>query len=154
MAYPLHPYLKSARKRLTMHPIYHLFDLGVINTLCGRMGEAPQRGTTVYGRLFEQFVILELKRLLSYREKDWPVHYWRTAHGAEVDIVLETERELWAVEIKSSQTIRASELRGLASFAAEHPHAKTFCVGEMDRAYRIGSTLCLPWREFFGLIEA
>lgn len=77
------------------------------------------------------------------------MHYWRTAHEAEVDLVLETDRELWAVEIKSSQIIRASELRGLASFTMEYPHARTFCVGEMDRPYRLRSTPCLALAGIF-----
>jgi predicted AAA+ superfamily ATPase len=54
------------------------------------------RKTTVFGRLFEQFMVLELKRLLVYREKDWALHDWRTSHGAEVDIVLDTGDGVWA----------------------------------------------------------
>lgn len=149
VAFAVPPYTRSARKRLTTHPIYHLFDLGVCNALAGRLPMQPTRGTAVYGRLFEEFVVLELKRLLAYRELDWPVHYWRTAHGAEVDVILETERGLWAVEIKSGAAIRPAELSGLRSFRDEHAGARLVCVGDLDRPFKLGEIECLPWRTFF-----
>jgi predicted AAA+ superfamily ATPase len=154
VAFPVPPYTRSARKRLTTHPIYHLFDLGVCNALTGRLPAAPVRGTAAYGRLFEGFVVLELMRLLAYRELDWPLHYWRTAHGAEVDVVLETERGLWAVEVKSGAVIRPAELGGLRSFRADHPGARLLCVGDVDRPFNLGDIECLPWRAFLDEIAA
>ena len=148
VAFAVAPYTRSARKRLTTHPIYHLFDLGVCNALCGRLQAPPVRGTAVFGRLFEQLVVLELKRLLAYREKDWPLHYWRTSHGAEVDLVLDTGRGVWAVEIKRGAVIRPAELRGLHAFREDHPEARLMCVGDLDRPFKLGEIECLPWREF------
>jgi uncharacterized protein len=148
VAFAVPPFMRSARKRLTTHPIYHLFDLGVCNALCGRLQSLPLRGTTAFGRLFEQFVVLELKRLLAYREKDWTLHYWRTSHGAEVDIVLDTGNGVWAVEIKSGEVIRPSELRGLRAFRDDHPDARLLCVGDLDRPFKLGEIECLPWRDF------
>ena len=148
VAFSIQPYVRSARRRLTLHPIYRLFDLGVCNALCGRLKAPPMRGTDAYGRLFEQFVVLELKRLLAYREKDWPLHYWRTSHGAEVDIVFETDRGVWAVEVKSGEVIRQAELGGLRSFRADHPDARLICVGDIPRPFKHGYIECLPWRMF------
>jgi predicted AAA+ superfamily ATPase len=149
VAFAVPPYTRSARKRLTRHPIYHLFDLGVCNALAGRLAAQPTRGTSAYGRLFEQFIVLELKRLLTYRELDWPMYYWRTAHGAEVDVVLETDGGVWAIEIKSGATIRPTELSGLRSFRGDHPDARLVCVADIDRPFNVGDIECLPWRSFF-----
>jgi predicted AAA+ superfamily ATPase len=149
VAFAVPPYTRSARKRLTRHPIYHLFDLGVCNALAGRLAAQPTRGTSAYGRLFEQFIVLELKRLLTYRELDWPMYYWRTAHGAEVDVVLETDGGVWAIEIKSGATIRPTELSGLRSFRGDHPDARLVCVADIDRPFSVGDIECLPWRSFF-----
>lgn len=149
VAFAVPPYTRSARKRLTRHPIYHLFDLGVCNALAGRLAAQPTRGTSAYGRLFEQFIVLELKRLLTYRELDWPMYYWRTAHGAEVDIVLETDGGVWAIEIKSGATIRPTDLSGLRSFREDHPAARLVCVASIDRPFNVGDVECLPWRTFF-----
>jgi predicted AAA+ superfamily ATPase len=149
VAFAVPPYTRSARKRLTRHPIYHLFDLGVCNALAGRLAAQPTRGTSAYGRLFEQFIVLELKRLLTYRELDWPMYYWRTAHGAEVDVVLETDGGVWAIEIKNGATIRPTELSGLRSFREDHPDARLVCVADIDRPFNVGDIECLPWRSFF-----
>jgi len=149
VAFAVPPYTRSARKRLTRHPIYHLFDLGVCNALAGRLAAQPTRGTSAYGRLFEQFIVLELKRLLTYRELDWPMYYWRTAHGAEVDVVLEKDGGVWAIEIKSGATIRPTELSGLRSFREDHPDARLVCVADIDRPFNVGDFECLPWRSFF-----
>ncbi|HBI25005.1 MAG TPA: hypothetical protein DDX84_12595 [Nitrospiraceae bacterium] len=149
IAFSLQPYLKSARKRVVSHPIYYLFDLGVINALCRRLEAEPVRGTNLYGRLFEHFIILEIYRLNRYSEKDWPMFYWRTSQGAEVDIVLETRREILGVEIKSKGQIRPSDLRGLYSFLGDYKGSRGICITTSDRPYEVNGIECLPWQEFF-----
>lgn len=148
LAFALKPYLKSARKRLTSHPIYYLFDLGVLNALCQRLGGELIKGTDLYGRLFEHFILLEVYRLNRYLEKDWPMFYWRTSQGAEVDLILETEKQLWAIEIKSTNRIRPVNLRGLYNFLGDYKNAKGICVMAGDRPYEVDGVECLPWRDF------
>ncbi|MBW1803133.1 MAG: DUF4143 domain-containing protein, partial [Deltaproteobacteria bacterium] len=58
-------------------------------------------------------VILEIVRLFSYSQGFFRVFHWRSSHGAEVDLVLEKENALVAIEIKSSPMVRAADLRGL-----------------------------------------
>lgn len=149
LAFALPPYLKSARTRLTTHPIYYLFDLGVLNALCHRLESKPQTGTDLYGRLFEHFILLEIYRLNQYLEKDWPMFYWRTTQGAEVDILLETNKERWAIEVKSSSRVRPSDLRGLRNFLSNYRDFKGLCITTADRAYRLDGIECLPWQELF-----
>lgn len=148
IAFALQPYLKSARKRLVSHPIYYLFDLGVLNALCRRLESEPVKGTDLYGRLFEHFVILETYRMNRYSEKDWPMYYWRTSQGSEVDLVLETGRGPLGVEIKSRGQVRPSDLRGLYSFLVEYKEAKGICVTTADRPYEVNGIECLPWQDF------
>lgn len=154
LAFALPPYRKSARKRLTTHPVFYLFDLGVTNALCGRLQTDVIGGTDLHGRLFEQFIVLELRRLMNYREKDWGMFYWRTTHGAEVDLILDTGRRLLAIEIKSAKTVRSQELKGLRGFLADYPGSEALCVSDADRPYKIGEATCLPWRDFFGELFA
>ena len=148
LAFSLQPYLKSARKRLVSHPIYYLFDLGVLNTLCRRLEAEPVKGSDLYGRLFEHFILLEIYRLNRYSEKDWPMFYWRTSQGAEVDLVLDTGRGLWGVEIKSKGRVRPSDLRGLFSFLGDYKGSRGICITTADRPYEVDGIECLPWQEF------
>ena len=148
IAFSLQPYLKSARKRLVSHPIYYLFDLGVINTLCRRLEAEPVKGTELYGRLFEHFIILEIYRLNRYSEKDWPMFYWRTGQGAEVDLILETDRGLLGVEIKSKGRVRQSDLRGLFNFLGDYKGSRGVCITTSDHPYEVSGIECLPWQHF------
>ena len=149
IAIKLEPYLKSARKRLTMHPKYYLFDIGVINAINGRTSVSSVRGTTVYGMLFEHFVILETYRLIHYAEKPYRIFHWRSSHGAEVDMVVEASDGLWAIKIKSSQIVKSGVFKGLRSFMEDHPDAKSLCVSTCDTPYMAGDIPVIPWRTLF-----
>jgi predicted AAA+ superfamily ATPase len=149
IAKKLEPYLKSARKRLVRHPKYYLFDLGCINSLLGRTLPESIKSPTVYGLLFEHFVILELFRYLQYRNKTFHMYHWRSSHGAEVDLVLEIGNDLWAIEIKSSPIIKSVNLRGLKSFLTDYPRAKPLCVSLVDQAYKIEKIPVIAWQDLF-----
>ncbi|MCP4270040.1 MAG: ATP-binding protein [Candidatus Brocadiaceae bacterium] len=149
IAVKLEPYLKSARKRLVRHPKYYLFDLGVINSLNGRITEESVKPPTIYGTLFEHFIILEVYRLIHYIEKPYRLYHWRSSHGAEVDLVVESHNRVWAIEIKSSKVVQSKDLRGLASFMDEHPGAIPLCVSINDLAYQRGKIPVIPWKLLF-----
>ena len=150
IALKLEPYLKSARKRLTMHPKYYLFDVGLINSICGRISPSTVQGTTTYGMSFEHFVILETYRLIHYAEKPYRIYHWRSSHGAEVDMIIETADVLWAIEIKSSPVVKSGNLTGLRSFMDDHPNAKSLCVSTCDTPYLTGAVPVIPWKTLFG----
>ena len=156
VAVKLEPYLKSARKRLIRHPKYYLFDLGCVNILTGRTSAESVAPPTVYGILFEHFVILEIVRLLSYSQGFFRVFHWRSSHGAEVDLVLEKENALFAIEIKSGPMVRAADLRGLQSFVEDYAQARPICISNADRPYMAGDIPVIPWqmsfkKEYLGL---
>jgi hypothetical protein len=65
-----------------------------------------------------------------------------------VDVVLETERGFWAVEVKSGTVVRPAELGGLRSFRADPPGARLLRVDGLDPPLNLGDIECLPWRAF------
>lgn len=150
IAFRLNPYLKSVRKRLTQHAKYYLFDIGVINSLCGRLDITLKKGTQLYGILFEHFIIIELYRLLHYNEKDWSIYYWRTSNGAEVDLIIKIPNNIiYAIEVKSAEYVDYRDLSGLKRFLQDNPNAKGFCVCKTKRPYIKNKVSFLPWEYFF-----
>jgi predicted AAA+ superfamily ATPase len=133
-----------------MHPKYYLFDIGVVNAINGRTSVSSVIGSTVYGMLFEHFIILVSFRLIHYAEKPYRIFHWRSSHGAEVNLVVEPVDMLWAIEIKSSSTIKPGSLRGLRSFMGDHPDARPLCVSICDTSYMAGDIPEIPWRDLFG----
>ncbi len=150
LAFRLPAWQRSERKRLVAHSRYYLFDAGVTNALCHSLGE--RLNPSVRGRRFEQFVILQLLALIHYGRLDCQLHYWRTHHGAEVDLlVCKGSRILAAVEIKSSRSIVREKLEGLRSFKREHPDVPAFVLG-IDQKERLldGDVSVMSWDRFLG----
>ncbi len=144
----LEPWRKSARARMISHPRFYLFDTGVTNALARRLSAAPD--SALFGRLFEQWVVLESLRLLDYRQSEARLFFWRTHNGAEVDLVLERYGKLvLAAEIKSGRRLSGADITGLRSFAEVHPKADLVVVANVPEPYALHDVEVLPFRRFF-----
>jgi len=98
---PAKRFLKSAKT--------YLCDNGVIRAL----GVATSRG-----QLLENFVVAELEKRRKLRLIDGDqLHFYKSAGGAEVDVVFEHRGLLHAVEIKSTRRPSARDTSSLRSFA-------------------------------------
>ncbi len=148
LAIRLPAWRRSPRKRLVSHPRYYLFDPGVTNALAHTLG--PELNPRIRGRRFEQFVIGQIAAAIHYQRLDAQLHYWRTHHGAEVDLLLSRGSEvLCAVEIKSSRNIVKEGLDGVASFRSDYPDTPIFVLGDRQRRRRIAEkTTVLSWDAF------
>ena len=106
-----------------------------------------EEGSELFGRAFEHFLYLEIIAHASYSEAFYPVSYWRTASGFEVDLVL-GDCEV-AVEIKSASMARSRHLKGIRAFKEEFA-ARRYIVVSMDQAPRRteDDIEILPWRDF------
>jgi len=52
----------------------------------------------------------------------------------KVDLIIEAEDTLWAVEIKSYSTVKSSNLKGLKSFMEDHPNAKPLSLPAVGKS--------------------
>ena len=128
----LQPYLRSRRKRMSHAPKFYFFDNGVTRAILGlhRSAISPLER----GRLWEQWFIQEVMRMNAYYQKEWVLSFWRTSHGAEVDLLIERGREiLCAIEMKSGRIISDSELTGIKSFQMDHPKVPCFVAGSFEQ---------------------
>jgi predicted AAA+ superfamily ATPase len=85
-----------------------------------------------------------------YAEKPYRIFHWRSSHGAEVDLIVESSDALWAIEIKSSPIVKPGMLKGLNSFVEDIPHGRPVCVSTCDTPYLAGDIPVIPWRTLFG----
>lgn len=148
LGFLLYPYLKSTRSKIISHPKFYFFDCGLVSSLQGRLSHKIISGTALYGKAFEHWIILEIRCFLDYYELEAKMSFFRTADGAEVDLILETSSEVWAVEIKSLRDPRLSDVRGLRSFVKDHRYDKAVCVCLTPRAFIDNGIEFLPWRDF------
>lgn len=132
VGYMIPAFTKKAKRKVVQSPRFYLFDVGVTNYLLGRTN--LRRGTTDYGHAFEHIVIQELVAYLNYTDNPNKLSYWRTYTQVEVDVILGDAKV--AIEIKSVEEVLPKHLKGLKSFADEHPDCRRIIVS-LDRFNRI-----------------
>lgn len=135
---------RRSRAVITRAPKFYLFDVGVAGHLTGRRIE-QQRGAD-FGRALEHFILMELLAYRSYSEADFPIRYWRTKSGLEVDFVLGSSGQV-AIEVKGAR-VRREDLKGMRAYAEEHRPSTAAVVCCEPAARRADSIDVLPWEEF------
>ncbi len=102
----LQPWSQNVGKRLIKAPKIYLRDSGLAHALLGLSTLSSILGHPVVGGSWEAFVIENLCAAAGDRYRPY---YYRTSHGAEVDLVLERGgRPLIVVEIKRSPSAALS----------------------------------------------
>lgn len=140
------------RKRLIKTPKFILFDLGV-RRLAAREGIAlPQ---TYMGKLFEQWVALELIHTLRLRSERARVVFWRDADGVEVDWVIERHQEYIPIEVKWTENPQISDAKHIKTFLAEYSNAKIgYVVCRVNRRQKLADHIfALPWQELPTILD-
>ena len=137
---------RRSRAVITRAPKFYLFDIGVAGHLAGRRIERPAGAE--FGRAFEHFLLMELLAYRAYRERDFPVRFWRTKSGLECDFVLGADGAV-VIEAKGGGRVRPAELAGIRAYVDEHGprHAVVVC-NETDARRTPDGVWILPWRQF------
>ena len=140
---------KKVKRRLIMAPRFIFFDTGILAQLT-RRGEV-QEGSELFGRAFEHFLTMEVFAHSSYSDMNYPVSYWRTASGFEVDLILNSRV---AVEIKSTDRVTNKHLKGLRAFKEEHDCTCILVSRDERPRQTFDEILILPWRVFLDRLWA
>ena len=138
-------YRKRKKRRLITSPKFFFFDLAPVIHLSRR--GAVQPGSELFGRAFEHFIWMEIIAHSSYSELFYPVSFWRTSSGIEVDFIL-GDHEI-SIEVKSTTLANDSHLKGLRRFKEEYSTRRSILVS-LDSTPRetIDQIEILPWNNF------
>jgi predicted AAA+ superfamily ATPase len=142
---PLPAFRKRKKRRLVTSPKFYFFDLSPVIHLTRRGRILP--GSELFGRAFEHYLWMEITAHASYSEVFYPISYWRTSSGFEVDFIL-GDHEI-AVEVKATEFATADHLKGLKRFKEEY-HTKRCILVSLDsrpRKTEDGIEI-LPWHIF------
>ncbi len=138
---------QSVRRKPVASSKYYFFDVAVAATLQGRV---IRRGTPEFGAGLEAYIMHELTAYRDYRSGD-ELRYWRSASGFEVDFLIGDHT---AVEVKSSTTVAANDLKGLRALAEEQRFKRYLCISLESRRRTVGGVTILPWRQFLDALWA
>jgi uncharacterized protein len=112
----LEPYFENFGKRLIKSPKIYFADTGLINYLLG-IDTVEQLATdSLYGNIFENWVIVELMKARYNQATDPRLYFYRDVSGKEIDVLFQQGSNLVPIEIKSSKTFSPSFIKGLQYF--------------------------------------
>ncbi len=148
----LYPFKHSFRKRLGSKPKFYFFDMGVTRALARLLTLPIKAGTSYYGELFEQLVLLECMKLADYHQLDYHFSYLKTQGGVEVDLVVDRPGKPYLfIEIKSGASVGEDKLRNLQQLASEFGDCEALCFSQDPRPKQFGEVSVLPWQQ--GIID-
>jgi len=144
------PWRMAKKRRLIETAKFYFFDVGVVSSLLGYTALTP--GTKEYGRAFEHFILQECWAYSHYSRSDFPMSFWRTASGSEVDLILGDADAV--IEIKSSEDVEG-RTKGLHLFLEERKCKKAFIVSREPWPRKLTSKITvLPWKVFCEMLWA
>ena len=135
--------LKRATKQIA-HPKFYFFDPGVVRALSGRLSYPPS--PEEIGALFETFLFGEIRAYLAYSRLHYPIYFWSSHDGVEVDFFCETTKGFIAAEFKSSARWDKRFSRGLCRIRDELGASNVRLVGVFtgSREARVDGIQILP----------
>ena len=133
----LPPFVANVRKRLVKSPRVYIRDSGLLHALLDIGTFHALAGHPVAGASWEGFVI---ENLLAVSHPRTRASFYRTAAGAEIDLVLEIPgfRKPWAIEIKRS--LSPSLGKGFRSALADLAPERSFVVYAGNERYPVAES--------------
>lgn len=111
---------RNVTKRIIKHPKGYLRDSGLLHYLL-RIQDLKQLMThPVMGRSWESMVSEQVIKQVEAAGIDCNYYYYRTAAGAEIDLILDGNFGMIPMEIKYTSSPKKSDISNLENFIQEH----------------------------------
>ncbi len=145
IGFKLPAFRKRMKRRLITSPKFFFFDLSPVIHLTKR--SKVEIGSELFGRAFEHFIWMEIRAFSSYSELFFPIAYWRTSSGIEVDFILGDHEVV--IEVKSTENIQKTQLKGIRRFMEEYRVRKPIVVSLDPKPRKTEDNIeILPWKYF------
>jgi len=143
----LPPHHSNFSKRIIKSPKIYFLDTGLLCYLLRIREHEDLTDHALRGGIFETYVVSELLKSFAHRGEIPPLYFWRDRTGHEVDVLIDTGKQLIPIEIKSGKTISGSFFDGLRYFMSLGPTiARTgLLIHGGDDLYMRENFMALPW---------
>ncbi len=126
-------------KRVSSKPKGYISDTGLACHLSQLSSPKALGGHPMTGALFETAMVHEIRKQNSRLQGSAAFYHWRSAGGAEVDLILERDGVLYPFEIKVTSRPGKTDASGINAFRTSYPHLQ---IGK-------GAILCATERSFW-----
>ncbi len=151
----LQPHYKNYNKRITKSPKLYFYDVGLATYLLGIETARQMQRDPLRGNLFENLIILEFLKKQFEEVSRANLSFFRDSNGNEVDLIIPSGKDIWAVEIKSGQTVSSDFFKGLNYFSSVNKEEtlKKFVVYGGDQSQKRSSGQVVPWNRLDDLFS-
>ncbi len=138
----LEPYHRQRTKRLVKSPKLYFTDTGMLTHLMGFRNAAELPQHALWGAIWENLVVSELRKAFLVQGQRPPLWFWRTSDGHEIDLLVETAPERFiTVECKTAAQVTSTAVKANAVLGKEYGadcviHAYVVC--RTDQPYPLG----------------
>lgn len=142
----LEPYKIHRKRQIIIEmPKFYFFDIGVSNYLSANRDVI--KGTSMWGRSFEHFILMELYAFNEYSSRNFPIRFWRTSTGYEIDFIIGDGNV--GIEVKSANNISLKDAKGFLNCETEIKLNRKIMVSSNDRKSIVKNGIEIyPWQLF------
>jgi hypothetical protein len=145
----LQPHLANVGKRLVKSPKVYLRDSGVLHALLGLASVHDLQGHPIAGASWEGFVVEQVAAALP---PDAQLGFYRTAAGAELDLVIERGTRKVGVEIKFSSAPKPT--KGFWQALQDLQIDRAYVIAPVSRRYPLAERVeVVPVAQVTALLE-
>ncbi len=112
-------YFRNVGKRLVKSPKLYLRDSGLLHHLLGIHSQDALWSHPIRGQSWEGFVLEDIARREALAHPHSQLFFWRTAAGAELDLLIERDGQRFGVEVKTARACSPHLGRSLIKIAAD-----------------------------------
>jgi predicted AAA+ superfamily ATPase len=149
VGFMLPAYTAVAKRKAISTAKFYYFDIGVRNSIAN-INSIPEK-TSLYGNAFEHFIAMELRAYLSYKRIRKTLAFWCSTNHVEVDFVIGDEV---AVEVKASNNIQKTDLKGLKLLKEEGIFQRYIVVSQDSLTRKQGAFEIMHWQHFLDALWA
>lgn len=142
-------YTQNAVKRVSGKSKGYFADTGLACSVCAVGSPQSLSSHPMLGALFETAVVSEIRKQCEVLASPPNVYHWRSAGGAEVDLILERDGKLYPIEIKTKSRPSRADTRGISAFRQTYPNLrieKGIVIAPTEKVLQISDNdFAIPW---------
>jgi hypothetical protein len=143
----------NIRKQVVKAPKLHFFDSGLVCYLLGIRKQEQLRFHPLRGAIFESWVISEIYKAIVHSGVQPNLFHYRETRGLEIDLLIEQNEGLDAVEMKSGATVAVDFFKNLKRFsdrmiaAGKNLLIRNYVVYGGDDSQQRSDAQVVSWRD-------
>lgn len=153
LIFRLQPYYKNFGKRYIKTSKVYFTDTGIACRLLGISKFKDLEKHYLLGGLFENMIVMEIKKYLINRNYQAPLYFFRDSNGNEIDLIIDMGQEQIPVEIKAGGTFSSDFIKGINYWQAlTNFNEKGYVVYSGEQIFEGENYKLLKWDNLDGLL--